>query len=132
MKNELNFSSKIENLVIIEKLIDDLSERYHFSPEVYGNILVAMVEAVNNAILHGNKSNANKNVKVKYEIKDHYITFVVKDEGPGFNIEEVPDPTLSENIEKPNGRGLFLMKNLVDSINFFCNGAEVELKFRIS
>jgi serine/threonine-protein kinase RsbW len=132
MENELNFTSKIDNLVIIEKLIDDLSERFNFSSEVYGNILVAMVEAVNNAILHGNKSNTTKFVRVKYYINDHYITFVVKDEGTGFNINEVPDPTLSENLEKPNGRGLFLMKNLVDNIRFLSNGSEVELKFKIS
>ena len=131
MENELRFPSKIDNLVIVEKLIDDLSESYKFSSEVYGNILVALVEAVNNAIFHGNKNNSDKLVNVRYIISENNLTFIVKDEGNGFNINEVPDPTLPENIEKPNGRGLFLMRNLVDSINFNCNGSEVELKFKI-
>jgi len=132
METELNFSSKLENLVVIERLIDDLCLKYNFSSEVYGNILVTMVEAVNNAILHGNKCNSNKNVHIKYCVNNQYITFVVEDEGQGFNFENIPDPTLPENLEKPNGRGLFLMKHLVDDIKFLKNGAEVELKFKIA
>ncbi|MFH2094780.1 MAG: ATP-binding protein [Bacteroidota bacterium] len=132
MKTQFNFPSKIENLSIVEKLIDDLAADYKFSSEVYGNILVATVEAVNNAILHGNKLDESKNVSVSCEIEDTFLSISIKDEGPGFDYQNIPDPTAPENIEKPHGRGIFLMKHLVDSLDFRLNGAEVELKFKLS
>ncbi len=131
MKTELDFPSKIENISHVEKLIDDLSEKLSLSSEVYGNILVAVVEAVNNAIMHGNKLDINKNVKFKYDLNQDLLTFSVSDEGKGFDFNSVPDPTLPENIEKPHGRGIFLMKHLVDEIAFNETGSQVELKFRI-
>lgn len=132
MENELNFASKIDNLVIVEKLIDDLSIRFKFNDEIYGNVFVALIEAVNNAIIHGNKCNPQKMVYLKYDVKDKFISFVIKDEGPGFNYNKIPDPTLPENIEKPDGRGLFLMKKLADGIKFLDKGTKIELKFKLA
>ncbi|HBS85043.1 MAG: serine/threonine protein kinase [Bacteroidetes bacterium GWF2_38_335] len=131
MKSEFNFPSKIENVSYVEKLVDDLCGKYELSSEIYGNMMVAVVEAVNNAILHGNKLDPEKLVYVAYSIDGDYLTFFIKDEGKGFEFDEIPDPTLPENIEKPHGRGIFLMKHLVDEIKFNHHGAEVELKFKI-
>jgi len=131
MKQELDFPSKIENLSYVEKLIDDVSTRFKLSSEVYGNILVAIVEAVSNAILHGNKLDSTKTVQVKFSIDNDFLIFWIKDEGPGFDIKKIPDPTLPENVEKPHGRGIFLMTHLADEVSFSDNGTEVELKFRI-
>jgi serine/threonine-protein kinase RsbW len=130
MKNELTFASKPENINIVEKLVDEISAEFNLSSEIYGNILVATVEAVNNAILHGNKMDPRKMVRFSFSVENNCVTFIIKDEGPGFNYNRIPDPTLPENIEKPHGRGIFLMKHLVDDINFLNNGAEVELKFK--
>lgn len=130
MKNELTFASKPENINIVEKLVDEISAEYNLSSEIYGNVLVATVEAVNNAILHGNKMDPKKKVKFSFQMKDKWLTFIVKDEGSGFNYQSIPDPTLPENLEKPHGRGIFLMKHLVDEIRFLNDGSEVELKFR--
>ncbi|MBN2681878.1 MAG: ATP-binding protein [Bacteroidales bacterium] len=131
MKSELDFSSKIENITHVEKLVDDLCSQYNLSSEIYGNMMVAVVEAVNNAILHGNKLDPEKKVLVRFELKDDILVFKVSDQGEGFDYKEIPDPTLPENIEKPHGRGIFLMKHLVDEMDFHNNGCEVELKFRI-
>lgn len=131
MKTELKFPSKMENISHVERLIDEISSKHGISSETYGNILVALMEAVNNAILHGNKLDENKTVHLGYTVDNDIIIFTIKDEGEGFDVNTVPDPTLPENIEKPHGRGIFLMKHLVDEIKFERNGAVVELTFKL-
>ena len=130
--NLLVFPSELENITRVEKLIDDLSSSYNLSSEIYGKISVAIIEAVNNAILHGNRLDVSKNVKVEYNIDDEAIQFIVEDEGNGFDFENIPDPTLPENIEKTHGRGIFLMNHLADDIEFCENGAMVDMKFRFA
>jgi len=131
MKAEIKFQSKIENINIVEKLVDDISAQQNLSSEIYGNLLVAMVEAVNNAIIHGNKLDETKEVVVNYGIDKGYFWFTVNDQGPGFDYKNLPDPTSPENIEKPHGRGIFLMSHLVDEIKFEDNGARVCLRIKI-
>lgn len=121
--------SEISNISIIEKLIDNLSGVCQFSDEIYGKLLLAVVEAVNNAIIHGNNSDPEKNVNVHYIIDNKGITFDIKDEGPGFDYNIIPDPTDEANLEKLSGRGLYLMKHLSDKIEFKDNGSLVEMKF---
>jgi len=126
---EIKFNSVAENIHIVEKLIDEVCETLNVSEEHYGNILISMTEAVNNAIVHGNKLNPDKQVNVKVKTEDKTIHFTIEDEGPGFDYENLPDPTAPENIEKPNGRGVFLMQNLADECSFEDNGRIVELEF---
>lgn len=126
----LEFASKGENITIIERLVDDLCEKHHIQEEHYGNILIALTEAVNNAIYHGNKQDPDKKVIVKYHTDEDEFQFIIEDEGPGFDFENVPDPTSPENIEKPNGRGVFLMRHLSDEIGFNDDGRIVQLAFK--
>jgi len=129
--HKIVFTSKSENIVYVERLIDKVCEELKVSEDHYGNILVALTEAVNNAIQHGNKSNPSKEINVIFETKNDLITFKVRDEGDGFDYNNIPDPTEPENIEKPHGRGIFLMKNLADKVDFYENGRVVELHFKI-
>jgi serine/threonine-protein kinase RsbW len=129
-ENLLVFSSELENISRVEKLIEDISSTYNLTAEIYGKISVAIIEAVNNAILHGNQLDVSKSVKVGYTVNDDSIEFAVEDEGKGFDFENIPDPTLPENLEKTHGRGIFLMNHLADDITFDGNGALVEMKFR--
>ncbi len=131
MEREITISSKLENICHIEKLVDEISEVCSLSSDLYGKILIATIEAVNNSIVHGNKFDVSKNVEVSVQIFDSKIHIYVKDEGPGFNYNEVPDPTKPENIENVSGRGVFLMKNLADEIQFNETGSNVELVFII-
>ncbi|WP_227006090.1 ATP-binding protein [Marinifilum sp. N1E240] len=128
--NLLVFPSELENISRVERLIDDISSSYNLSSEIYGKISVAIIEAVNNAILHGNRLDVSKKVKIEYNIDEEAIQFIVGDEGTGFDFANIPDPTLPENIEKTHGRGIFLMNHLADDIEFNENGALVEMKFR--
>jgi len=125
----LIFPSELENITRVEKLIDEISSSHNLSSEVYGKISVAIIEAVNNAILHGNQLDINKKVKIGYDINEESISFIVGDEGKGFDFSNIPDPTLPENLEKTHGRGIFLMNHLADDIEFAENGAIVEMKF---
>ena len=126
---ELRFPSKPENIAIVERLIDELCDKHRMLSEHYGDVLIAMTEAVNNAIVHGNRLDANKSVLVEYSVRDKDLFFRVVDEGPGFDYDNLPDPTAPENIERPNGRGVFLMRNLADECGFEDDGRIVELKF---
>lgn len=129
--HKIVFSSKTENIVFVEKMIEEICEEYKVTEDHFGNILVALTEAVNNAIQHGNKLNPNKNINVMFEPLENSLTFKVKDEGDGFDFTSIPDPTDPENIEKPHGRGIFLMKHLADKVDFQENGRVVELSFKI-
>lgn len=132
MKNNIQFPSKIENIGIIERLVDELTQQYRINSEIYGNMLVSMVEAVNNAIIHGNKLDESKSVKIEYEIDNDVFMFSIKDEGNGFDYKNIPDPTSPENIEKPHGRGIFLISHLVDELTFEDNGSKLCVKIKIN
>lgn len=118
-----------ENIQIVESFIDNTKEKYALTDDVYGNIMIAVVESVNNAILHGNRQDKNKLVKLSAELLENQISFIVKDKGAGFDFNDLPDPTSPENVEKIGGRGVFLMKHLADEVNFHDNGKTVELIF---
>jgi serine/threonine-protein kinase RsbW len=131
MRRDLNIVSEIVNLRLVESTIDQISSELEIGSDDYGKILVATLEAVNNAIIHGNRTDISKfvNVGIEYVPKDLIIT--VRDEGPGFSPDGVPDPTAPENIENLHGRGVFLMKQLCDDISFNEKGNEVIMKFKI-
>jgi serine/threonine-protein kinase RsbW len=131
MKKELIISSKIENISLIENLIDETSVELSLVADLYGNLLIATIEAVTNAIVHGNKLDETKNVTVQISLTGNKLCIQISDEGKGFNYENVPDPTKPDNVEKPDGRGIFLMKNLADNIKFEKEGAIVNMFFKI-
>lgn len=131
--NELRIQipSLPDNIRIVESFIDNAKEKFKVSDDLYGNIMVAVTESVNNAIYHGNKEDKDKNVTIKLEMDEKTMRFFIKDEGPGFDYDNLPDPTAPENIAKPGGRGIFLMKHLCDDVNFYEEGREVELVFNV-
>jgi len=128
----LQFPSVLENIHIAEQLIDDVCAEFHVKEDYYGELLIAMTEAVNNAIVHGNKLDPSKQVKIQFSItENNTLRFMIEDEGPGFDYDNLPDPTAPENIEKPHGRGVFLMKKLADGCSFEDNGRVVILDFTV-
>tara|TARA_Y100001954_G_scaffold62206_1_gene67791 strand:+ start:37 stop:441 length:405 start_codon:yes stop_codon:yes gene_type:complete len=129
--DKISLASESKSLLVLEEWINKLCDLYQISVEQYGNVLIAITEAVNNAIIHGNKNVANKKTEIEYNIENQTITFTVFDEGNGFDFNDLPDPTSPENLEKPQGRGIFLMNHLADEVNFIDNGNVVQLKFTI-
>ena len=94
--------------------------------------MIAVTESVNNAIMHGNQSDKSKIVHLSLLLEEKLIKFTVKDEGDGFDYDNLPDPTAPENIDKPGGRGIFLMKNLCDEVQFNENGSSIILTFYLN
>ena len=131
MKRNIDIASEISNIHKIENAIDELSNELHINKDAYGKILVATLEAVNNAIIHGNKTDISKQVKVLFVLKKRSLNIIVKDEGTGFNPGNIPDPTSPENIENLHGRGVYLMNNLADDIEFNPDGNQVTMTFNL-
>lgn len=128
----IHIPSIIENIRMIESFIDNAKDKFQLEDDIYGNIMIAVTEAVNNAIKHGNAGNKSKNVFLSLSLEESLIKFIVKDEGSGFDFENLPDPTAPENLEKPGGRGIFLMKHLSDEVKFKEGGKIVEMSFYIN
>ena len=129
--NSLSLSSETKSLLILEKWINKLCETHSISSEKYGNILIAVTEAVNNAIIHGNLNVVSRKTVVSYDISEKNLSFFIKDEGVGFDFNNLPDPTDPENIETPDGRGIFLMRHLSDDVVFHNEGSFVEILFNL-
>lgn len=94
-------------------------------------MMTCLNEAAMNAILHGNKLDEKKTVYVNVEADSRRIVWTVADEGPGFNYNNLPDPTEPDRLEELTGRGVFILKHLADQCIFNAAGNEVELHFKI-
>lgn len=125
----LEIKSNVESMNLVESLVDQVCSDLLVNEDMYGNILIAVTEATNNAIIHGNGRDANKQVKLIVDQNEEGLVFSIEDQGKGFDFNLLPDPTAPENIEKPDGRGIFLMKNLADKIEFLQNGSKVNITF---
>ncbi len=130
MYKRLKIESRLSNLRLIENAIDEITGAIGVKQDNYGKIMVAALEAVNNAVTHGNRSDPNKIVDVEIAFEDNGINITVTDEGEGFNPKSIPDPTMPENIEELSGRGVFLMTKLADSIKFNEKGNSVTMSFK--
>jgi len=123
--------SEIQNINIVEKLIDEISSIHNIHSDIYGKLLLAVVEGVNNAIVHGNKLQKEKDVVVEYSVDEKEIIFQITDSGKGFDYNNLPDPTTPENIERTHGRGIFLMNHLCDKLEFNEEGNTVKMVFNL-
>lgn len=128
----LKIKSSPAHIDCIEQFVKSLKKRVKLNQEVHDNILISLTEAVNNAIIHGNKKDENKYVRVNCVEASEKVVITISDEGRGFNPHQVPDPTLPQNLDCCGGRGVFIMKQLSDRLNFLDSGRTVEMHFRIA
>ena len=91
------------------------------------SIRLALEEGLINAVKHGNKMDESKLVFLDYDITDEHVELILSDEGPGFNPCGVPDPTADENLEKPSGRGIMLMRSFMDEVEYLEDGKKVRM-----
>jgi serine/threonine-protein kinase RsbW len=129
----LRIASKPESIASVEHFIKSIIDKHHICEDKYACILISLTEAVNNAIIHGNNLDENKKVHLSYtyNVKKGSITFTVCDEGNGFNLKSIPDPTCKENLERCGGRGVFIIQNLADRIKYMDNGRRLDLSFHL-
>ncbi len=126
---KISIPSLIENIKIIESFIDNAREKFEINDDIYGNIMISVTECISNAIIHGNQSNKNKLVHLELKAEEDQLQFIIEDEGEGFDLEQLPDPTSPDNIAKPGGRGIFLIRHLTDEVKFDENGKKTILSF---
>jgi serine/threonine-protein kinase RsbW len=126
---KISIPSLIENIQVIESFIDNAKEDFAINDDMYGNIMISVTECISNAIVHGNKNDAQKMVHLELQTTPGLLLCVIEDEGAGFDFNSLADPTEPENIEKPGGRGIFLMRNLSDEVKFELGGKKTLLSF---
>jgi serine/threonine-protein kinase RsbW len=114
----LTIPSKLEKLIEVEMAAEKVAAASGLSRDQSNNIAIAVTEAVGNAIVHGNHKNARKKVRIHFGVTNRAITVEVQDEGKGFNPAKLSNPLKPENIMKENGRGIFILKSLMDRVSF--------------
>jgi serine/threonine-protein kinase RsbW len=127
----LQLPSQYESITQLEALIEEIADKYQVSDDTFANMMTCLNEAVVNAIVHGNKLDADKKVIVNAEVELKRIIWTVTDEGPGFDYNNLADPTAPDKLEELTGRGVFILKHLADQCIFNASGNEVELHFKI-
>ncbi|TSD64735.1 ATP-binding protein [Inquilinus sp. KBS0705] len=127
----LQLPSKHESITLLENLIEEVADKYKVSEDTFANMMTCLNEAVINAIIHGNKLDPDKLVIVNAEVDNRRIVWTITDEGPGFDYNNLADPTAPDKLEELTGRGVFIIKHLADQCVFNVKGNEVELHFKI-
>ena len=113
----LEIQSKISELPEVAALTEKCGEEAGFSSDEIDDMTISVTEAVNNAIKHGNNEDESLRVDISYTIEEDKISVEVKDQGGGFEMEGVKDPRVGENLLRDNGRGILIMKTLMDEVN---------------
>jgi len=111
----------------VEEQILKETERMGYSKECGFAIRLALEEAIVNAHRHGNQGDPSKTLTISYSVDSQRMVVRIRDEGPGFDPEHIPDPTQPDRIALPNGRGIMLMRAYLDEIHFNTRGNEVTL-----
>lgn len=125
----LTLASNPRSIGRIESFLKKIGRAVHLDEIQFHKLMVSLTEAVNNAIVHGNKSHAEKKVQVICELLPGWILLLIHDEGKGFKPESVGNPLAKENLLRESGRGIFLMRTLMDKVEFEVgkSGTEVRL-----
>jgi len=114
----MSLSSRFENIEMAQHLCGKLLEGWDLNEETTHWILMALREALANAIKHGNAQDTTKRVHLEMDVKDHTLKIRIRDEGTGFDPAKVADPLATENRLKTSGRGIFYMKTFMDEVRF--------------
>ncbi len=117
-KYYLEIESTPNNLITVEEFVNYFSVELGLDREKINGLLLAVTEATTNAIIHGNKNNKLKMVRIYVFVDEQTVTIKIKDEGKGFDPSIVPDPTDPENLLKDSGRGLYLMRVYMDGLSY--------------
>jgi serine/threonine-protein kinase RsbW len=131
IEKKLTLESRLDEVCPTEEAIIEAAQEFGFSQSDRFAIKLALEEALSNAIKHGNACDPVKSVVVEYHVDEVSLTIIIGDEGPGFDVGEVPDPCLEENLAKPTGRGVMLMKAYMDEVEYNSTGNRITMvKYR--
>lgn len=128
---EIILSSSFDEVERLEHFVNDLQQWAEFNDEDYARIMLTLSEAATNAIVHGNKENPDKKVIIKGNLKGNKLVISVKDEGTGFDPDSIPNPLKEENLMNIGGRGVYLIREYADDLEFDENGTRLEMMFEL-
>jgi serine/threonine-protein kinase RsbW len=133
-KCEMTCKSDPREIPKVEKFLNKVNQKAHLDDGTMYRLLVATTEAVNNAIIHGNKSNPKKRVRVSCQLVHQVLTMTVQDNGKGFDPNSLANPLEEANLLKESGRGIFLIRSLIDEVSFKVqkSGTSVIMKIDLS
>jgi serine/threonine-protein kinase RsbW len=128
-RGSMTLASELSSVDVVEAKAEQLAHEAGFDEDTASQVAMVVREAVINAILHGNKKDPAKHVQWSYELNDEALKFKIADEGPGLDPDSVPDPLAPENILRSSGRGIFLMRAIMDEVHFhqLNPGTEIEM-----
>lgn len=130
---ELKISSTSECMSKVENFVDEICEAYYITNSYYSNISVVIMEAVKNAMIHGNRNNPERQVKITFKGVPNGLCFTIKDQGNGFDFKNVPNPIDALEGQEGNfGNGIFLIRSLADKVSYNTIGNIIEIIFFIS
>ncbi len=114
----LTLPSNPKSITRIETFLKKINHVVHLDEILFHKLMISLTEAVNNAIIHGNRTNPEKKVHVVCEILPGWLMVIVEDQGKGFKPDAIGNPLKKENLLKESGRGIFLMRTLMDKVEF--------------
>lgn len=131
MKFNLELQSSYEELELLEGLLNELQEALNFDNDFYARLMLSVSEAATNAIVHGNKLDSSKKVTIHAEANTHTLSFTITDEGNGFNPEDIPNPLEEDHLLIPSGRGIFLIKEYANGLEYQDDGRTIIITFNL-
>ncbi len=124
---QIEINSDYQQAKALEDMIAHQAEQCGFDEDAVFALRLGLEEALVNAIRHGNKGDRDKKVKVRYLVNPQQVDIYITDQGDGFNPGEIPDPTSRENLERPNGRGILLMRAYMNLVEYDRKGSTVHI-----
>lgn len=120
--------SRLESLPgLIKEIMDLMNQELSMSEEDEFHIKLALEEALTNAVMHGNKQDPDLSVRISINAKENQLIFEIRDQGAGFDFNNVPDPTSDDKIMKTSGRGVYLLRKLMDDVKYSSGGRELRM-----
>ncbi len=117
---------------MVETFLLEIYDEVGFEEDILDRLMVSVTEVVNNAIIHGNRSDPGKYVSLSCSCSDEKIDFYVRDQGGGFAPDQVPDPLSDQNLMKEGGRGLLIIKSMMDDVSFISNSDGMEVRLSVN
>ncbi|NGP89347.1 ATP-binding protein [Fodinibius halophilus] len=130
-EKKLVLSSSFDQMERVPPFVEELRSWANLSDDDFNRIMLTLSEAVNNAIVHGNDQDPSKNAYITVSLDNRTLSISVRDEGNGFNPDEIPDPLKEENLLNEGGRGIYLMEQYADDIQFADHGRQVTVTFHL-
>ncbi|NBB76370.1 MAG: ATP-binding protein [Bacteroidetes bacterium] len=121
----LSLKSTYEESEKVPDFVSDIQKESQLNEDTTGSLMLLLSEAVTNAIVHGNRLDEKKPVDVCVEVNEEAVISTVKDRGSGFDPHEANDPLKEENLLKESGRGVFLIKEISDEVEYLENGTKI-------